>query len=180
MSDSHAIAWAAGLFDGEGSIFASESMKRKRRNVRLHMAIRMTTLDDVERFHRAVGVGSVRGPYQPNGPRKPQWAWTAGTDENVRQCVALLWPYLGKNKREQATRAFAARDEYLANPEPLNLRKAVCRRGHDQSVHRRIHPGGKSHCMACQRITYVAWRDRKNAERRGDAPLFAEVQQCEP
>lgn len=176
--DSHEIAWAAGLFDGEGTIFASETMKRARKNVRLHMAVRMTTFEDVARFHRAVGVGAVRGPYtrtESGKQRKPIWAWTAGTDESVRVCVALLWPYLGANKRTQASEAIATRDQHLSKPEPLTLRKDFCRRGHDQSVNRRIHPGGGSHCVLCQRLTYVLWRDRRKCKPAADAPLFAEI-----
>lgn len=176
--NSHEIAWAAGLFDGEGSVFAANEMKRGRRHVRLHMAVRMTTLDDIKRFHRAVGVGAMSGPYQPKGDRKLIWAWQAGPDASARYCIDLLWPYLGKNKRAQATDALKARDHYLANPEPRRLRKAVCRRGHDQSIHRRFTNRGISHgCSECQRITYAAWRDRKNsaAAFHDDAPLITEA-----
>jgi hypothetical protein len=174
MTDSHEIAWAAGLFDGEGTAFASKTMKRARVNVRLHMSVRMTTRSDIERFARAVCLGVVRGPYRRDDPkRKPIWAWVAGTEADVRQCIALLWPFLGSNKRAQAQVAIAVRDDHLANPEPLNLKKAACGRGHDQAIYRRVYSGGSSHCAACARIINAAWRARKKA---GDAPLLASVE----
>lgn len=166
------LAWAAGLFDGEGTVFASATLHGERRRVRLCAAVAMTTVETVQRFHSAVGVGAINGPYQKQGPRrKPQWIWRAGSEADVRGVIAAIWPWLSEPKRRQAVEAFAARDAHVENPQPLNLRKAFCRRGHEQAVHRRIHPGGKSHCVACQRITYVAWRDRN----KGDSALFAEV-----
>src|SRR3990167_5406713 len=54
------IAWAAGLFEGEGCISVHRS-KGRRPQPKLNIA--MTDLEPMERFAKALGVGNVTGPY---------------------------------------------------------------------------------------------------------------------
>jgi hypothetical protein len=80
------IAWAAGLFDGEGSVTI-----KKRGGATIQLG--MTDLPLVERFTRVVGVGSISGPrIQPN--RKPSWVWFA-CGLNAVSVARLLLPYVG-------------------------------------------------------------------------------------
>lgn len=65
------IAWAAGLFEGEGCITICK------RECRPTARINMTDEDVIRRFHAIVGIGKVYGPYQSAGNRKPYWTWYA-------------------------------------------------------------------------------------------------------
>ena len=64
------IAWAAGLFEGEGSIYPSGSGVR--------LALKMTDEEPIRRFAKIVKRGSVYGPYSyerwsDGHKRKPFW-----------------------------------------------------------------------------------------------------------
>jgi len=63
------IAWAAGLFEGEGSITQSGGI--------LHLRLKMTDESVVRRFEEAVRYGEVYGPYDYQYSdriiRKPFW-----------------------------------------------------------------------------------------------------------
>jgi hypothetical protein len=80
------IAWAAGLFEGEGC--ATHSSGRPR------LQLKMVQEESVRRFGRVVGVGRVGGPYGPYDPtRQPFFMWYADGDAG-RVVVDLLAPYL--------------------------------------------------------------------------------------
>jgi hypothetical protein len=62
--------------------------------------------ETLQRLQAAVGVGRIGGPYNDrplragySSRRRPQFMWYAIQDE-ARQALALLWPYLGRLKRE--------------------------------------------------------------------------------
>lgn len=60
------LAWAAGLFEGEGSISANGRMR-----------IKMTDRDVLILFRLVVQCGTVHGPYQPSGlGKKLVYEWT--------------------------------------------------------------------------------------------------------
>jgi len=93
------LAWAAGFFDGEGSI-------QLRRGTLLQLYVGQTDPRPLERFAAAVGVGKVNGPYGPY-PRKgrantwkPMYAWQVG-GRKAEQVFDLLRPFLSEPKREQ-------------------------------------------------------------------------------
>ena len=67
-------AWAAGLFEGEGSIVFYSRQDRKWKG-RMQMNIRSTDEDVIDRFMAVVGLGVKNGPYVREGNRKPQWMW---------------------------------------------------------------------------------------------------------
>ncbi len=113
--DNVEAAWGAGLFDGEGTIFAR--IHRSRRcpngNARMHMALCMTQEDPVRHFHQVVSVGQVVSIPVPPGGRLPQWRWQTTAEADIRYALALLWPYLSEFKKCQARLALTKRDEYL-------------------------------------------------------------------
>ena len=67
------LAWAAGLFEGEGSISASSG--------RLDVRVKMTDEPVVRRFAEVMDCGTVYGPYnyeyRDGSKRKPHWVWVA-------------------------------------------------------------------------------------------------------
>jgi hypothetical protein len=87
------IAWAAGLFEGEGTIVIDAR--------RVRLTVRMTDEDVLTHFRDVVG-GHVYGPYQYQQPdghvRKPFWVWHSD-GQDAAAVARLLEPWLGKRRR---------------------------------------------------------------------------------
>lgn len=98
-------AWAAGLFDGEGTFgaYASPRMRPSWRGV--SMEIPQSSADGIPeallRFRAAVGVGSVSGPRIVPSPwtRLPQYRWRASGRHVCSAAIRVIWPWLGEVKR---------------------------------------------------------------------------------
>ena len=110
VSRARELAWAAGFFDGEGSVLATRGGTAP---PRLYLP-QASTEDEPHtallRFHRAVGgQGRISGPrYLPDAwSKRPQWRWEATSFEVVQSVVAMLWSHLGRVKRAEAQAAFA-------------------------------------------------------------------------
>ena len=114
------LAWAAGFFDGEGTITTSltrakpEAKARQRsQHATFYVGVNQATssLDDIDtpeaiaRFARALGMGVVVGPYRQDAHRKPIFKWYAHNRIGLA-ALSVLWPYLCSPKRLQARRAF--------------------------------------------------------------------------
>jgi hypothetical protein len=84
------IAWAAGLFDGEGCSHVHRLRSGKQRP-RCHVT--QKTPEVLYRFLDAVGFGRVRR----DGDR---WRWWA-EDGQARAAMLILLPYLSSPKRTQ-------------------------------------------------------------------------------
>lgn len=70
------------------------------------MAIGQVGRELLDRFRLAVGgVGLIHGPYQKENPRqKPVHKYVATGFKYAQAVIAMLWPWLGEVKREQARR----------------------------------------------------------------------------
>ena len=73
MTANPEVAWAAGLFEGEGSITVCGGVAR--------LSLVLTDYQVLERFVEIVGTGKIYGPYV-NGyrdgfVRKPRWLWVS-------------------------------------------------------------------------------------------------------
>lgn len=110
------LAWAAGFFDGEGTIFVN-NIKRLSHPERPGapsypctspvIGIAHVRREPLDRFAIAVG-GRIRGPYKPRTERsQPYFRWEASGRGSVHRVISLLWPYLSAPKREQASRVWA-------------------------------------------------------------------------
>lgn len=71
------LAWAAGFFDGEGTICSSNDERQRRITV-------------------AVAQEGDHAPPTPN--RKQQYSWRVSAFEDVQICIGLLSRYLGPYK----------------------------------------------------------------------------------
>lgn len=91
------IAWAAGLFEGEGCITVST-----RRMKYVNLTLAMCDRDAVERFRDAVGVGTIRLRRKAPQGGKPLWIWSANSFEHAQAVVARLWPGLCSRRRSRA------------------------------------------------------------------------------
>lgn len=91
------VAWAAGFFEGEGTITRSSG--------RLFVRLNNTDSEPVYRFAGIVGFGEVYGPYEYPGPhgskRKPFWVWHA-EEYDALEVLELLWPWLSGRRHDQA------------------------------------------------------------------------------
>jgi hypothetical protein len=100
-------AWAAGLFDGEGTFgaYADSRMRASWRSV--SMSIPQASATDVPetllRFHAAVRIGTITGPRIVPSPwsRLPQYRWQATGRHVVSAAAKAIWPWLGPVKRAE-------------------------------------------------------------------------------
>lgn len=128
------IAWAAGFWDGEGCAYIQKGRPRKDGTIALRpgLAISQSGGDDVApevllRFQRIVGCGAVTGPYVYKNPHaRPAWRWALHARSEITDVVALLWPYLGTEKRDQAMdmldRCEASRRWSIQTRDPITSR----------------------------------------------------------
>lgn len=151
------IAWAAGLFEGEGCVRYWRTGARQWGTPQ--MSIGMTDLDVLQSFHRIVGVGTLNGPYRKNGgPNKnykPQWVWTARNFENVQALIAAFWPWLQSRRRQRAVQVL---QQARAAPLPSS-RRVVCPQGHLLSGENLyINCRGQRVCRECNRGLQAKYR----------------------
>lgn len=100
MASPSEIAWAAGLFDGEGTV---APMRRQGRATGVKLGIEMTDRDPLVRFARIFDLS----PPTPKKRRHAHWQdqWKVGTYD-VRQIhviCGLMWPWLSKRRRRRIT-----------------------------------------------------------------------------
>lgn len=156
MADSHAteteLAWAAGLFEGEGCILADEKAPRGRPRVRLYLS--STDLDVVKRFQRILGVGSIRPHSRPEPQYKDLWAWQI-SGKAVEAPLRALLPWLAERRTARALAAL----KLIPSIGVENRLKTHCPKGHPyDAVNTRWKDGARS-CRECNR---QACRARRN------------------
>jgi hypothetical protein len=101
--DRELLAWAAGFFDGEGSTIAKGTRARPHyHQLLLSVPQSGSQLPEVlERFQQAaLGTGRIDGPNSDG-----VWWWRPRGRADAESTLALMWPYLGVVKREQANAA---------------------------------------------------------------------------
>ena len=89
------IPWAAGLFEGEGSI--------NQDGHKWQVEIEMTDKDVVEDFATLFGL-TLNGPYTRPG-RKPSWKAKSKKKSKVRSMLSDMLPYLGQRRAYKALNA---------------------------------------------------------------------------
>lgn len=94
-------AWAAGFWDGEGSVGCY--YRRDRPSWRIACGISQRDARVLRRFCKIVGVGRVGGPYIVRD--KPMFAWYARNYEDALAVFTRLRPYLDKIKMKQFEQA---------------------------------------------------------------------------
>ena len=104
---SESIAYIAGLFDGEGSIYYAKRLEKKKKHngkgyrtsmsQRISMEITMTDRSVLEWVHEVLGVGTLvkkpRKGFRKDGTKYlVQWKWRCTFRQAYYVCC-LLWPY---------------------------------------------------------------------------------------
>lgn len=97
--DEKQIAWAAGLFEGEGCCLMDSPNKNNPGHRRAKVRLVMNDGDVVKRFHEVVGMGNLRGPIK----------WSSKTPKLMYKVEIARWldliklyemfkPYLGERR----------------------------------------------------------------------------------
>lgn len=162
------LAWAAGLFDGDGSTCFERHGTRadyRRADMAVTQTSRSGTPEVLTRFHRLVSVGHINGPYGGNERWEPVYRWKAHRLVDVQNVARTLWPWLGSVKRVQASGVIATvvAQPMLrrGNPAWGESHKTHCVHGHEYATARirpyRSRSVGKAQrrasqqCLACVR-----------------------------
>jgi hypothetical protein len=104
------IAWAAGLFEGEGCLTISGT-----RWPHARLKLNMTDEEPVRRFHDIVGHGQVRQEdAQIKYGYKRQWEWYVGNKEGVAAVIHLLFQQLSPRRQARAAELLANIDDRSA------------------------------------------------------------------
>lgn len=146
------VAWAAGLFEGEGCISNNG-------RVSVDLTLKMTDKDVVDRFHEIVGVG-YRTEVPPKKNWKRQYGWKTGAKADVLTVLDLLEPYFGQRRKEAS---LAARERLEENPGMFWERPKHCKNGHlKEGDNLYVHVDSKGvERRACKKC-----RSKSNAHRR--------------
>jgi len=107
--DNELLAWAAGFFDGEGSTIAKRTKARPNYH-QLQISVPQSGGSEIPEvlatFRKAaLGTGRMDGPNSDG-----VWSWRARGRADAQSTLALIWPYLGAVKREQASAALVKVD----------------------------------------------------------------------
>ena len=130
--DREELAWAAGFFDGEGTIYCSGGERLGQLRVYVPQ-IEVTTL---RRFKAAIGgLGSIYGPWQRHRfgrPCQPIYTFQIGSSAGAISMIAMLWGFLSAPKRKQIHKAVAAFRAHRTNVRAVVGRYAKSRRWYSQ------------------------------------------------
>ena len=112
-------AWAAGFFDGEGTIGAYGDPRRAYVSMSLPQASDADVPQTIERFRVAVRAGATYGPRMVPSPwsKLPQYRWQLARFAEIERVVELLRPYADNVKLGQMDASLAhVRDVRAARP----------------------------------------------------------------
>jgi hypothetical protein len=103
------IAYASGLFEGEGSVgyYCYPSRRHKGGKHQFSAKVEMTDLEPLQRFRDAVGMGTIIGPYKHAAGTKVHWSWRTGRSDDVLRLFDLMAPYLSPRRIAQFEKAAA-------------------------------------------------------------------------
>jgi hypothetical protein len=103
IRDGLELAWAAGFFDGEGTICTQGAKETTKRYLKIRVA--HCEPQPLRRFADAVGLGNVTGPNAQKNPAwSPYYSWQlAGS--RAEQALERLRPFLSEPRLEQWARA---------------------------------------------------------------------------
>ena len=179
------FAWAAGLFDAEGSVSLSDHQSHAGYKV-IEAAITQggneSPPEELVRLHALVQRGNVNGPYSQRGANEQVYRWRASRSDDVRTLLHLIDPWLGDVKRAQAISALRVVDAQPTLPRgrtDWGSHKTHCIHGHGYAT-ARLRPyvsrGGvqrrdSKQCLVCVR----EWaRARRPTQREIGGPQAAD------
>lgn len=97
--DREAIVWLAGIFEGEGSVWAYD--RKNRKCVDLCLQVVSTDIDVLERCKSIAGVGSIFQGRKGDEIRKPCFKW-AVHGQQAYAVIVMIYPFLLSRRAEKA------------------------------------------------------------------------------
>lgn len=155
------VAWAAGLFEGEGC-FGIYARGSRPNSVNVQLRLAMTDRDAVERFAAIVNI-PVNGPRTRRTNEKPLWECVTQHRGECKRIAAMLLPHLCERRAAKA-------QEILDLPDTKSLgERTHCPKGHpysgDNLIIEMVGPKGAQHvarrCKTCRTI-----QSRERARKR--------------
>ena len=150
------IAWAAGVFEGEGCIAVAKGACYSH----MQLVVVMSDEDIITRLHDVLGLGVVRGPFfrktAAGNDAKPLWMWRAGAFQHTQAILGLFWKHLGKRRKERAATAL----RLCGVPRKY---KSHCPQGHEYTSENTRVYGAHRSCKECGRIYARAYVRKKAA-----------------
>jgi len=165
--DDQAIAWLAGLFEGEGCMSIAK-------NGGTRLTIRMTDRDVIDRVN-AMFPGTKIQVITPK-PAKPeyaqpktQYAWRISNPDTVREILNLLLPWFGERRAAKAREVLHHLDTRVGMG-GHNRNLTHCAQGHEYTPENTyLRPGTTHrHCRTCRTEWARAYRERKKLSRGQD------------
>lgn len=119
------IAWAAGLFEGEGTIHFKPQGKR---GSGCQLRLGMNDKDVVVRFREIIGCGGLYAHKPGTGSTVPCWTWYVYNARKVEAILNVLLPHFGARRGAKALEALAVVSTIRSYAE-----RTHCPRGHPYS-----------------------------------------------
>lgn len=150
------IAWASGIFEGEGCF----RLNTKDGRPTFALSMTMTDEDVMKRFYEIVGVGQLSGPLPgKKDGYKEYWQWRCQKFEDAQAISVAMYPFLFSRRRDKIRECLTAVKKWKKNRNP---------RGNDLACgygHSRIEFGKKSSrgwwiCSKCQQRWQKDRRER--------------------
>lgn len=144
--DTNCIAWAAGLYEGEGNINGTTRGTA--------VCISMTDLEPLQRIQELFG-GHLRGPYdRPEDRRKPYYRWKLSDWAGVQAFCLAVKPWLSPRRIKQIDDAFSVRVIRKRSPGVVNRWPADAECPSEpiatQAFYRRHMKRGETPCEVCR------------------------------
>jgi hypothetical protein len=171
-------AWAAGLYDGEGSLYLLHHRTHQGYQIP-EMCLTQTSNagapEVLARFIQIVDCGHVNGPYTQEGANAEVYRWKNAARADIERVVAMMHPWLGPVKREQASQVLTV----VSSQSPLprgrpdwGSHKTHCVNGHEYAKTRLrpyvargagAPPRDSEQCLECMREQARARREKKKS-----------------
>lgn len=147
MTRAEEIAWAAGLFEGEGCI----AIQRFKRRTSVSLTLTSTDRDVLERFALVVERGRIGSQDMTKRPAhyKQLWIWKVGARADVEAVLDLFWAFLGERRRATAIDVMGQVTPVVGRAE-RQRRATHCRNGHSYENNVYWYRGYRQ-CRTCRR-----------------------------
>lgn len=139
------LAWAAGVFDGEGwASSARYSPKTGGKTATLTLGVGQADREMPDRLVMGLGIGNVYGPGKRVTGRTPMFSFKVFGFEHVQAVTAMIWPWLGTPKRKQLSlvledaRLHPTRRRKFSEPQLAEIRRRIRAGEDDESIARRL------------------------------------------
>jgi hypothetical protein len=94
------LAWAAGLFDGEGSVGAFMNNRPGSYCTCPRASISQKNIEVLDKFKQTVGLGKIYN-FKARKTSSAGFLYVLQGIEGVQALTAMLWPWLGSLKKAQ-------------------------------------------------------------------------------